>query len=84
MLEQPRGDLAITGGYVHYSANLGLSWSDGIAIATSVIGFAYLILADCANPSIYASGSPGNLFLHAVRFCHELPGGQTQARSMSG
>ena len=60
MLEQPRGDLAITGGYVHYSANLGLSWSDGIAIATSVIGFAYLALADGANPSIYAPGSPGN------------------------
>jgi len=38
MLEQPRGDLAITGGYVHYSANLGLLWSDGIVIATSVIG----------------------------------------------
>src|SRR5690349_2385863 len=46
--------------YAHYSANLGLSWSDGIAIATSVIGFAYLALADRANPSIYAPGSPGN------------------------
>jgi len=54
--------------YAHYSANLGLSWSDGIAIATSVIGFAYLALADGANPSIYAPGSPGNLFLHAFRF----------------
>jgi hypothetical protein len=58
--------------------------SDGIGIATSVIGFAYLALADRANPSIYASGSPGNLFLHAVRFRDEVPGGQTQARSMSG
>ena len=50
-----RGDLAIAGGICSLFCKLGAVMVRRHAIATSVIGFAYLALADGANPSIYAS-----------------------------